>query len=556
MNVLKYRVSLDMFDTLSQITIKAKKGDSACQIHITLTEKGKIYHIGEGCYATFNAKKSDGNFIFDKCTIEDNSIVYEFSSSIDEDGNAQISACEGIVECEVTLYNAESHQLTSPRFTLFIDGTVYNGEEIISTPQANVLKELINEANSLIDEVETKLENGEFKGKDADTNLFANAIKNTKSGKAVAMNDVSPVEHNLDIKLTSEKGMVNNNFDISKITNTNNIKVNTEDDTIKLIGDGSSDYLTNETVGELCPQLKVGDVVTLKIGSVVSTFDNSAVYGQIYLKPYGQGLTLASTKNGGITFTITEEHLNDYFAFCSNNPEAIFSNIQLLTEGDLITDFSNVKVSRYGKNLFDITEAKICKTNNFSSGYYPKIENGVIYSGGQYAITEGSCLCVSTHGADIITFSFKAEHDESEPKKTDTVIRGCDEIGDDNMMLNNVKLSALNTTNSNLKVGYNYIAVNTQGKAYVGIAWYGSVKYSIKITELQIELGLNATEYEPYIQPQTVIANADGTVDAITSVSPNITIVTDTDGAIINCEYNRDINKAFAELQQAILNNS
>ena len=62
MNVLKYRVSLDMFDVSSQTTIKAKKCDSACQIHITLTENGKIYKIKKGCYATFNAKKSDGNF--------------------------------------------------------------------------------------------------------------------------------------------------------------------------------------------------------------------------------------------------------------------------------------------------------------------------------------------------------------------------------------------------------------------------------------------------------------------------------------------------------------
>jgi hypothetical protein len=193
MNVLKYRVSLDMFDTLSQITIKAKKGDSACQIHITLTEKGKIYHIGEGCYATFNAKKSDGNFVYDKCTIENNTIVYDFSSSIDDNGICQVSAHEGIVECEVTLYNAEGKQLTSPRFVLFIDGTVYNGEKIISTPEANVLKELINETNNLIDDVETKLENGEFKGekgengKDAVTDQTYNPkSENAQSGKAVA----------------------------------------------------------------------------------------------------------------------------------------------------------------------------------------------------------------------------------------------------------------------------------------------------------------------------------------------------------------------------------
>lgn len=164
MNVLKYRVSLDMFDTLSQITIKAKKGDSACQIQLTLTEHGKIYNISDGCYATFSGKKADGNFVYDNCTIVGNTIVYDFRESIDKDGICQVSACEGIVECEIALYNANSEQLTSPRFTLFIDGTVYNGEEIVSTPEANALKELINEANATIDEIETKLENGEFVG--------------------------------------------------------------------------------------------------------------------------------------------------------------------------------------------------------------------------------------------------------------------------------------------------------------------------------------------------------------------------------------------------------
>lgn len=146
MNVLKYRVSLDMFDTHSQTTIKAKKSDSACQIHITLSEKGKIYNIGEGCSATFNARKSDGNFIYDNCTIENNTIVYDFTSSVDENGVCQVSACEGIVECEVTLYNADGKQLTSPRFTLFVDGTVYNGEEIASTPQSDFFKEIVAEA--------------------------------------------------------------------------------------------------------------------------------------------------------------------------------------------------------------------------------------------------------------------------------------------------------------------------------------------------------------------------------------------------------------------------
>ena len=167
MNDINYRVSLDMFDVQSQTTIKAKKGDSACKINITLTKHGKIYQIGEECSATFNAKKADGNFIYDKCTIEGDSIVYDFASSIDENGACQISACEGAVDCEVTLYKG-NERLTSPRFTLVIDGTVYNGEDIISTPEVNALTDLLNETKATVEEIETKLENGDFKGEKGD----------------------------------------------------------------------------------------------------------------------------------------------------------------------------------------------------------------------------------------------------------------------------------------------------------------------------------------------------------------------------------------------------
>ena len=47
--------------------------------------------------------------------------------------------------------------------------------------------------------------------------------------------------------------------------------------------------------------------------------------------------------------------------------------------------------------------------------------------------------------------------------------------------------------------------------------------------------------------------NADGTVEGVKSLYPETTLSTNPEGLIIDAEYNRDINKAFAELQQAIL---
>ena len=71
--------------------------------------------------------------------------------------------------------------------------------------------------------------------------------------------------------------------------------------------------------------------------------------------------------------------------------------------------------------------------------------------------------------------------------------------------------------------------------------------------DLQIQLGDASSDYEPYIEPTEYTPNTDGTVDGVESLYPNTTLMTDTDGVIIDCEYNRDINKAFAELQAAII---
>lgn len=238
MNVINYRVSLDMFDTLSQVTIKAKKGDSACKINITLTKNGRIFQIGKGCYATFNAKKSDGNFIYDACTIEGDTIVYDFTSSIDENGICQISACEGNVDCEVTLYNAEGAQLTSSRFTLYIDSVIYNGEEIVSSPQTDVLKELIKNVGAVLEEsaVVERSYNPESKNAQSGT-AVAEALgtlkpdvvelKN-KSSYCVTPEMFSTIDEAISYCKTNKKTLLIDDYTLQKDTNFAGVKLHVE----------------------------------------------------------------------------------------------------------------------------------------------------------------------------------------------------------------------------------------------------------------------------------------------------------------------------------------
>ena len=107
------------------------------------------------------------------------------------------------------------------------------------------------------------------------------------------------------------------------------------------------------------------------------------------------------------------------------------------------------------------------------------------------------------------------------------------------------------------------VTTNSSGKKTITDEWKGLGIYinipngktlNNLLIKPQLEIGATATEYEPYIIPTEYIPAADGTVNGITSLYPNTTLTTDTEGVIINCKYNRDINKAFAALEAAAQN--
>ena len=85
------------------------------------------------------------------------------------------------------------------------------------------------------------------------------------------------------------------------------------------------------------------------------------------------------------------------------------------------------------------------------------------------------------------------------------------------------------------------------------VYWYSGNGVTATISDIQIELGSTATEYEPYTEYDAYTVNADGSVDGVRSVYPSMTFIPDTEGVTLDVEYNRDINKAFAQLQAALI---
>lgn len=121
-------------------------------------------------------------------------------------------------------------------------------------------------------------------------------------------------------------------------------------------------------------------------------------------------------------------------------------------------------------------------------------------------------------------------------------------------------LSDLNNTSSALfgwkyadgTIGYDvsiayskrFVVFDNEDIVQIFILNYCGAK-SGSVDDIQLELGTEATEYEPYKEPVTYYVNEDGSVIDIKSVYPSVTIVPDTPYVTVDCEYYK--NNVFGD---------
>ena len=364
-------------------------------------------------------------------------------------------------------------------------------------------------------------------------NDYSNALKGVASGAVVRVDDVSPVEHYPVVKVHGK-----NLFNVSKITDANTATNN---------GDGSITIAANtyycrlnQKLCEVCPQLKAGDTAVL---SFKSTSPNTK-----YIYFHG----LQGTWNAGNYITITDDILNSYvtiYGFSDNDPlygnECIISDIQIEL-GDTATEYtpyvdpSTVTVTRCGKNLLNI-----------------RTENKQTVSGVTFTFDEeGKCTVSGTNNeANIIhVYATTSASDIVIPKGTTVTISG---LPDNHKCCLRV---FTNTTTGNTVGGLQGDYYETQTitvtedtviqNVLVRVAGGETVNI---VFEPMLEVGDTATEFERFKKPVTYIPTTDGVVKGVTSLSPNITLLTDTEGVTVECEYNQDINKAFERLKNVVI---
>lgn len=142
MDYLVHKLTLDMHKTLSQAFLSVKKGDTKRKLYITLTEKGKVFLVNGVSTAVFVATKHNGDVLFNDCTIEKGIIVYEFT-----DHTTEIS---GKMDCEICLYDEDRTLISSPQFTIIVDGVVDVAGTVVASNEFATLNRLIAEAEALL----------------------------------------------------------------------------------------------------------------------------------------------------------------------------------------------------------------------------------------------------------------------------------------------------------------------------------------------------------------------------------------------------------------------
>lgn len=164
--------------------IVAKQNDCNSRfLKVTFLDEGVMIPISASSTVTINAERNDGtsDSFFGEVNTDNTATVPLHSWMLE---------LEGTVICDVSIIDVDGRKLTSTSFTVKVEKAANSDEDISTDPEYNVLVNLIADVN-------------------ATKQNYANALKGSASGNAVRIDDSSPLEHEMAVRLTSDSVPVN-----------------------------------------------------------------------------------------------------------------------------------------------------------------------------------------------------------------------------------------------------------------------------------------------------------------------------------------------------------
>lgn len=403
------------------------------------------------------------------------------------------------------------------------------------------------------------LEKSLTKSKKYSDKTYSNALKGKLRGVAVSMDDVSPVKHKVDVGLRSKNLIPYPYYGIApNATLTRNGVTFTDN------GDGSiavKGTATESTGFNLFWENSSNNTLAVGVPLVVSggtkNEDNSSACKIIAAKITKDGSAVNFLKSPSSPTGKMEngEYLKQINLFVTTGTTVDCTVYPQLEYGTVATpytpyvaDDTPITAKSCGKNLLDGSVYKNEQTENGVTIKYIPEEDAYLINGTATGIVRRVDTKLRIPLQDKVTFS--VEYISGSVEKGTGQYNPCFYVGcSDKLDEAKVNWDGINFYNANTT------ATSKEAKAILNSSWFyivaGNVFNNYKC-RIMVEKGTEATAYEPYIEGETIQTTlADGA--QLESISPNMTITTDTDGVVIDTEYNKDSNIVIEKLTQAII---
>ena len=371
---------------------------------------------------------------------------------------------------------------------------------------------------------------GDFAKKGDVPTSAANALIGSEMGEVVALKDVSPIEHNLGVRVESKNMLDYTNFhtDFDSVVG---YTLN-EDKTLSFSGTASGLFQYNFFYDSNNPIVCTEDMFVsgCPSGGAFETYCLQAIVilpngVETYPTEYGDGIVVFKGSKIKRIFAIIRAGVNvDGLTF----EPMLVKGTKKKPYTPYIADTSGVRVLVQGANLLSLD--KIIDWGNCS------IENGVVTQTEADTSQIPYLKAVATFDSGEYELMGKSET-VTASGKVSFQITCAREI---NKLAFGINGSVIDTIvrfdNLSLPAGTYIASCNVINATQGSISWK------------DMQIALIDTDYEPHKEPIEYAYGED-----IKSIYPSTTLMTDTAGAVISVEYNRDINKAFEELMKIIL---
>ena len=199
----------------------------------------------------------------------------------------------------------------------------------------------------------------------------------------------------------------------------------------------------------------------------------------------------------------------------ADNVSGYEHSLDIKLTSDTITDFSGVKVSRYGKNLIPYPYTSETKTHN----------------GITFAVNADGTVMAKGTATGLAYFHCRTDL-ELEPG---TYTISGSPLGGNNYNQYCVSIY-IGSSIYEFGTGKTFTITEKTICEVMVMVFQNSIERDL-VFKPQLELGTTPTEYEPYKEPTTATADEYGTVNGLTSLFPNITLIPNNSGVDVECTY-------------------